>query len=183
MEGLEGGKGGKGMSKVEVESHVDDALFLLKFVKENALKIIGQKAENYATDKLTAPKGPKGNRIAGYNELRQSITYQVVDNTVYVGSSLQIAPYIELGTGREYQPPPEWMEYIALPRKDGKYDKHSKAGVKQWIYYDEIEQVFKIGMPITAQPYLRPAIADHLDEYREIIKQELAENGMTTVKG
>ena len=80
-----------------------------------------------------------------------------------VGSNQQVAPYIELGTGKLYKPPPEWEQYHGD-------DAHSVGGLDFWFYFDELEGVVKIGKPVPSQPFLRPAVLDHIDEYKKIVE-------------
>lgn len=83
-----------------------------------ALEICGLVAEGYA--KRLAP--------VDTGRLRNSITHTVVDSeqAAYIGTNVEYAAYVELGTSRQ-----------------------------------------------PAQPYLKPAVADHVDEYQKIIKDEL----------
>lgn len=81
--------------------------------------------------------------------LRNSITHQVDEGepAVYIGSALEYAPYPELGTGI-YAPggrPTPWVY------QDSKGNWHLTHGQR-------------------AQPYLKPAVADHVAQYRGIIE-------------
>ena len=84
--------------------------------------------------------------------LRNSITHQVNEGepAVYIGSAGEYAAYVELGTGKYYpggrQTP--WMY------QDAKGNWHLTHGQR-------------------AQPYLKPAVADHVAQYRDIIEGEL----------
>lgn len=80
-----------------------------------ALTMIGQQAEGYA--KMMCP--------VDTSRLKNSITNQIdmQENAVFIGTNVEYAPYVELGTIRQ--------------------DPH---------------------------PYLKPAAADHGDEYRAILK-------------
>lgn len=117
----------------------------------NILEIIGQKAEKYAkklcpvgTEESTGKKGYRG------GTLRNSITHRVTrDDTLEIGSNVEYAPYVELGTGPHFVPPPEW-ERFETERGSGV----GKAYVKP-------------------RPYIRPAIEDHRDEYERIAEREL----------
>lgn len=62
-----------------------------------ALEEIGLLAENYAAKKCPADTG----------NLRGSITYEVdtADNAVYIGTDVEYAPYVELGTSRQEAQP------------------------------------------------------------------------------
>ena len=62
-----------------------------------ALETIGLLAENYAQKKCPVDTG----------NLRGSITHEVdaADNTVYIGTNVEYAPYVELGTSRQKPQP------------------------------------------------------------------------------
>lgn len=84
--------------------------------------------------------------------LRNSITHQVVEDedAVYIGSASEYAVYVELGTGKYYpggRPTP-------------------------WVYKDA-EGSWHLTHGQRAQPYLKPAVADHVAQYRRIIEEEL----------
>ena len=94
-----------------------------------ALEMIGIQAEKFA--KALCPVGtPESTGIAGYigGTLRNSIAHQVVmqETAVYVGTNVEYAPYVELGTSK-----------------------------------------------MTKRPYLKPAIEDHIEHYKQIISDEL----------
>ena len=84
--------------------------------------------------------------------LHNSITYQVDigTQTVYIGSNLEYAPYVELGTGKYYPGgrPTPWVYQ----------DAHGN-----WHYTHGNR----------AQPYLKPAVADHAAQYRAILEDAL----------
>lgn len=82
--------------------------------------------------------------------LRNSITHKVVENEVYIGTNNKYATYVELGTGK----------YAEGGRKD------------PWAYQDD-EGRWHHTNGQRAQPYLKPAVADHKQTYRNIIKDEL----------
>ena len=83
--------------------------------------------------------------------LRNSITHEVVEdeNAVYIGTNNEYAAYVCLGTGKyaEGGRPTPWVY------RDAKGQFHWTAGNK-------------------AQPFLKPAVADHKEQYRELIKNE-----------
>ena len=132
------------------ESHVDEVISALNAAKPKILETIGLKAEKYAkalcpvgTVESTGKKGYRG------GTLRNSITHQIDDDTVSIGSNVEYAPYVELGTGPNFTPPPEW-ESFDVPTSKGTGHGY-----------------------VRPRPYLRPAIEDHLDEYKDIIENEL----------
>jgi HK97 gp10 family phage protein len=85
---------------------------------DKALTILGLVAERYASDICPKDTG----------RLQGSITHKpnLSEKAVYIGTNVEYAPYVELGTSRQ-----------------------------------------------TAQPYLRPAATDHVDEYTDIVKRVL----------
>ena len=134
----------------EFTSNADEVLRALDVAKRKALEIIGMKAEKYA--KARCPVGtPESTGKAGYmgGTLRNSITYQVEDDGVKIGSNVEYAPYVELGTGPFFDTPPAWVEY----------DGERGSGVGTGF--------------VRPRPYLRPAIEDHISEYNQIIESEL----------
>lgn len=119
-----------------------------------ALEIIGGKAEGYA----------KGLTPTKTGALKNSFTHAVDDehSKVVVGSNMHYAPYVELGTGKEYEPPPEWIEYQAQKGR----------GLDRWFYKDS-KGKWHTGFPRKGVKMLRRAIKEHLDEYKDIIETEL----------
>lgn len=126
------------MATVDITDNSAEVRAALEQAKARALEIIGGKVESYAKGLVPVDTGT----------LRNSITHQVDGDTVSIGSAVHYAPYVELGTGKEYSPPPEWMENNA-PRGSG-----TRRGMRP-------------------QPYLRPAVENHRSEYRNIIESEL----------
>jgi phage gpG-like protein len=139
------------MSDVTIQDNSGAVLNALDDAIERALEIIGIKAEGYA--KALCPVGtPESTGVKGYRggTLRNSITHQVEKDTLDVGTNVEYAPYVELGTGPYFDPPPEWEHFGT--------EKGSGIGHGY----------------VHPRPYLRPAIEDHLDEYEDIMKNELS---------
>lgn len=151
---------------VEMNINIDAFMKAMERATDSALEIIAGKMEDYATENAQRLKNQHGETIENASQIAQSINSQVKDGVVMVGSTMQIAPYIELGTGPMYESPPEYMENHAQGGK-------GRAGLPYWIYFDEVHKEFKVGVPVAAKPFLRPAIEDHLDEYNRIIENEL----------
>lgn len=84
--------------------------------------------------------------------LRNSITHQVIsgEDTVYIGSASEYASYVELGTGKYYP----GGRQTPWTYQDAKGNWHLTHGQR-------------------AQPYLKPAVADHAAQYKQIIESEL----------
>lgn len=116
-----------------VDSHVDEVINALQSQKKRVLKEWGMVAEAYASDYCPVDTG----------RLRGSITYDTDDDTMYVGTNVEYAPYIELGHSQEVG------RYVpALGKR-------------------------LVSPVVPAQPFLRPAIEDHISEYEQIAREEL----------
>lgn len=131
-------------------NNIAEVLGALDDATEKILTMIGIKAEKYA--KALCPVGtPESTGIKGYRggTLRNSITFQVTDDEVAIGTNVEYAPYVELGTGPYFSPPPEWEQFDAPRGSGGGYGY------------------------VRPRKFLQPAIADHLDEYVKIMDTEL----------
>ena len=155
------GEGGDVVAGVDMEINTELFLKAMEKASDKALEIIAGKIEAYAIQNIQS-NAP--HELAP--ELANSIASEVENGVITVGSNQQVAAYIELGTGPMYESPPEYMENNA---KGGK----GQAGISSWWYFDPVDNVFKIGTPQPARPFLRPAIQDHMDEYGKIIEGEL----------
>lgn len=126
------------------------ALAELSRAKARALETIGDKAEEYA--KKICPVGTvESTGIKGYRggTLRDSITHAVNGDVLSVGSNVEYAPYVELGTGPHFEPPPDWETFT------------SKRGSGVGRGY------------VKPRRYLQPAIEEHAGEYKTIAENEL----------
>ena len=83
--------------------------------------------------------------------LRNSITHLVDDNTVYIGTNNEYAVYVELGTG--------------------KYAEGGGGRPDPWVYQDA-KGNWHHTHGQRAQPYLKPAVENHKQTYRNIIIDE-----------
>lgn len=114
----------------------------------SALVIMGETAEGYAkrncSEKFKQPTG----------RLMNSIAHSVdkANKCVYIGTNVHYAPYVEFGTG-----------------------VHAETGGRQtpWAYQDD-KGVWHRTTGQEPKPYLRPALSDHIEEYRDIAKKELS---------
>lgn len=127
---------------VKFEDNSSKTLSAVQQAAERALEKCGLVAEGYA--KRLVPNST-GN-------LRNSISHKVNPEAleVYVGTNVEYAPYVELGTGIYYPGgrPTAWRY------KDDKGKWHTTRGQR-------------------AQPYLKPAIVDHEQTYKNIIRDEM----------
>lgn len=142
-------EGGDAVS-VQVTDNSAEVLSQLGRAKARALEIIGQKAEEYAkklcpvgTVESTGKKGYRG------GTLRDSITHVVDGDTVAIGSDVEYAPYVELGTGPHFEPPPDWETFT------------SKRGSGVGRAY------------VKPRRFLQPAVEEHAGEYKTIWESEL----------
>lgn len=128
---------------IEVTSHRIEVIQAKDEAVEKALNVIGLVAERYAKELCPVDT----------SRLKNSISHEVDENTVYVGTNVEYAPYVEFGTGKfaEGGRPTPWSY------QDDKGNWHTTNGMKP-------------------QPYLKPAIENHLDEYKQYLKDELQGN-------
>ena len=136
---------------IEITSNnIPEVLRVLEGATETILTMVGIKAEKYAkalcpvgTSESTGKKGYRG------GTLRNSITFDVQGDTLSVGTNVEYAPYVELGTGPYFTPPPEWEEFSAP----------GGSGVGHGYVHP--------------RKFLQPALEDHASEYKKIIEREL----------
>ena len=84
--------------------------------------------------------------------LRNSIAHQVqpTELAAYIGTNSEYGAYVELGTGKYYP-----------------------GGRKTpWVYQDAKGR-WHLTHGQRAQPYLKPAVADHVGQYKEIMEVEM----------
>ena len=111
-----------------------------------ALERCGSQAEGYAKDLCPKRTG----------NLQNSINHTVDpgEPAAYIGTNVEYASYVEFGTGSESS------------IGGGTPKKH-------WVYMGD-DGKWHIGKPMEPQPYLKPAVANHSETYRRIIKDELS---------
>lgn len=130
---------------VKVISNKDAVLKAKAKDIEKALETIGKVAERYAKELCPVDT----------SNLRNSISHEVNmgDNSVIIGTNVKYAPYVEFGTG--------------------KFAEGGDGRPTPWAYQDPKtgEWIWTHGSK--PQPYLRPAIDNHLQEYKDFIEQEL----------
>lgn len=134
---------GVDVMNIKINSNVDLVLDELKAKVEKGLEECGLIAEGYAKRECPVDTGA----------LRNSITHTVDagQGKAYIGTNMHYASYIEFGTGI-----------------------HSTLGGRQtpWVYKDDKgnwhQTVGQVG-----RPFIKPAAANHGDEYRMIIENVL----------
>lgn len=107
-----------------------------------ALERCGNQAEGYAKDLSPFDTG----------NLRNSISHKVAEDepAAYIGTNVEYAAYVELGTGTYYP----GGRKTPWNYQDAKGKWHRTSGKE-------------------AQPFLKPAVADHGQTYRNIIEDEM----------
>lgn len=95
---------------------------------------------------LIVENSAKQNCPTSSGQLRQSITHQVEDKVGRVGTNVEYAPYVEIGTGI-YSTQGNGRQ-TPWKYQDAKGDWHTTRGMR-------------------AQPYLRPALDSNLSEIQQ----------------
>ena len=128
--------------KIELQNNREGITDELEKACIRALEKCGMVAEGYAKRLTPVDTG----------NLRNSITHEVdtEELAVYIGSNVEYAAYVELGTGQ--------------------YTEGGRP--TPWVYRDE-EGRYHHTHGQQARPFLKPAVANHLDTYRKIIEEEL----------
>lgn len=131
-------------------SFTDNSEDVLEAMREDVLRALercGEQAEGYAKDLCPTDTG----------QLQNSISHIVDDaeNAVYIGvpgGPTSYGVYVELGTGI--------------------YAEGGGGRPTPWVYQDaKGNWHYTRGNP--AQPFLKPAVANHAETYRNIIEDEL----------
>ena len=118
---------------VEVESHVPEAKEAFKTAREMALEMIGQKVEGYAFALAPADTGRLRNSITHVIKATEGRLYTYSDDAgtpysydigggaaedeVHIGTNVEYAPYVELGTSKNPNPKP-FIEPAATNHSD-----------------------------------------------------------------
>lgn len=130
--------------EIEVVDHRGEIGKELRAALLRALERCGSQAEGYAKD------------LAPYdtNRLKNSITHQVNDDemSVIIGTDVEYGVYQELGTGI--------------------YAEGGGGRPTPWVYQDE-KGNWHYTRGNKAHPFLKPALADHAQTYRNIFEDEL----------
>lgn len=131
---------------VTFNDYSDEVLEAFNEACLRALERCGLQAEGYAKDLCPVDTGA----------LRNSISHKVdeAEPAAYVGSNSSYSVYVECGTGR-------------YSSTGGGTPKDS------WVYKGD-DGKFHRAFPQKPQPFIKPAVADHSETYRRIIKDELS---------
>lgn len=137
------------METVKLEIHVDEIKGQLNSKVIKALTKCGMTAEGYAKKLCDGFKHSGGT-------LKNSITYTVneEERSVSIGSAMEYAAYTELGTGI--------------------YAEGGGGRPTPWVYKDEKGNWHRTHGK-RPHPFIKPAVAEHIPEYKAIIKDTLRE--------
>lgn len=156
--------------KITLDDHSDEVLEELESACQRALEKCGLVGEGYAKKLCPVDTG----------NLRNSITHTVSDGekAAYIGTNSEYAVYVECGTG--VHGPAKISGYWVYVVGNENYK--SKNPGKRYTY-EKAKQIVAIlrsqGLDAhmtdgrRATPYIKPAVADHVDQYKKIIESEL----------
>lgn len=133
--------------KITLEDHSAEVLEALDAAVGRALEKCGLVAEGYAKKIVNSPGK------FGTGALRNSITHTVTNSgerAAYVGTNSEYGVYVECGTGVHY-PGGRQTPWVY---QDAKGDWHLTHGQR-------------------AKPFIKPAVAEHGEQYKRIIEAEL----------
>lgn len=156
--------------KITFEDHSAEVLKALDAAVIRALTRCGLQAE----------KNAKNLCPTDTSNLKNSITSTVVEaeKAAYVGTSVEYATYVELGTG-VHSPTPTSGYWVYVV---GNESKKSRTPGKRYTF-EEAKRIVTIlrrkGLDAhmtdgrKATPFIKPAVANHAEQYQKIIKREL----------
>lgn len=130
--------------EINIEYNGDEIKKELEGAVEKALTAMGEAGASFAKANLTE------SGAVDTGALRNSVTYEVMDDEVQIGTNSEYAPFIEFGTGY-------------LSSEGGGTNKDS------WVYMDAFGE-FHRAFPQPPRPFIKPAVADHTQEYAKIIE-------------
>lgn len=140
---------------VELKLNTSAVLAEIPRKTQKALTVCGEVAHNHAVTNV------ERQHAVATGHLAQSINYQIwFSTTLELRAACQYAGYVEFGTGSGSSMP-------------GATTKTS------WVYPAGLgadgKMTFRTAHPMQARPYLKPALADHISDYKRIIEMVFAE--------
>lgn len=129
---------------IKITDNSEEVKAAMQAAAIRALEKCGLTAEGYAKKLCPVDTG----------NLRNSITHAVDPGELaaYVGTNSEYGPYVELGTG--------------------KYAEGGGGRPTPWVYQDAKGNWHRThGQP--AKPFIKPAVANHIGTYKNIINDEL----------
>lgn len=126
--------------EINITDNSGEILRELENKKAAALEAIGITAEGYAKIRTPVDTG----------RLRNSITHAVKGNDVYIGTNVEYAVWLELGTGI--------------------YASDGNGRQSPWGYYDRNGK-YHVTRGTKPRHMLKKAASEHTQEYKDIIKR------------
>lgn len=138
------------MADVEVTltSHLSEVSDALEDAVKTALESVGVQAVSHAQLNITELGA------VDTGNLRNSIAFEVEDDTVAIGTNVHYAPYIEYGTGI--------------------YAESGGGRQTPWVYMGS-DGSFHTTHGAHPRPFLRPAVEENIDEYQQIFETILSQ--------
>lgn len=135
---------------LKLTDYTDEIMQLEEEGIETLLEAIGEEAEGDVVITISAP-GWKPKAPIATGNLKNNITHRVVpkEQAVHIGTDVEYAPYVELGTG----------------------DMGTGTG-KKWTYRDD-EGKFHTTSGMAPRPFLKTAIRKNLRKYKMIAEEAL----------
>ena len=129
---------------IDIQDHSAEVSTAIKAALLRGLEKIGLKVEDYAKKLCPVDTG----------NLQNSITHLVDDQepAAIIGTNNEYAAYVELGTGI--------------------YAEGGGGRPTPWVYQDA-KGNWHMTHGNKPQPFLKPAAADHVGQYRDILESEL----------
>jgi len=139
--------------QININDYSEEVMEALDDVLERACEDAGMSAQKFAVSHISGHYDA-AMKAVDTGTLRRSITYATAkvddDYKVFVGTNVNYAYYVEMGTG-----------------------DMGKGTGKPWIYYDKTKGVFRKTSGFRARPFIRPSIEKHTRYYKELFKMYL----------
>lgn len=134
--------------KIE-HNNMQEILRTMQSQLKTALEDCGLDAENYAMDELTRSGAVDTGALR--NSIKHDVDVSDANARMTVGTNMEYGIYVELGTG-----------------------KYADGGRRTpWVYYDAVRDKYFMTDGMQARPYIKPAIADHIANYKHTIEGHL----------
>lgn len=158
---------------ITLTDNSDEIMAILEGRIPSILDALGKEAVRFAKENI------KDKGYVDTGTARNSITYKVKDDSVYVGSPLEYFPYLENGTGihaSDGQGRKGWWVYVL----DSKGKKSDSKGKKRTYTEQEAKRIAAFlrskGLDAHATNGIKPghmirdAVSDHIKDYKKIIE-------------
>lgn len=138
---------------IEIDDHSPEVIKAVENAINRGLKACGEKAVGYAQSELKRQlkKTHGANDYVATGNLLGSITYDVDGDDVYIGTNVDYAIYVEMGTGI-----------------------HAESGGRQtpWVYKDDQGHWHRTEGQ-KPKPFIKPSAEGHADEYMSILRDSI----------